>query len=198
MKILNGTLRKTLPIVVASLAFAAPLFAEETPPGYVDFGTLTPSAKADQFVEVNMKGALLKLAAQLTKKSEPDVAELLSGIQQVRVNVVGLDKDNREAITQRITEVRSKLEGKGWERVVQAKERTQDVSVYLKNGKEGVLDGVVVTVLDGAKEAVFVNVVGSISLDQIGKLGEKLDIAPLKQIGGKLDGKKPATPAEEK
>lgn len=198
MKTLAESFKKSLSIAVASLALSGPLMAEDTPAGYVDFGTLTPSAKSEQFVEVNMKGAMLKLAAQLTKKSEPDVADLLSGIQQVRVNVVGLDADNRDAITKRISEVRTQLEKKGWERVVQAKERAQDVSVYLKSGKEGVLDGVVVTVLDGTKEAVFVNVVGTINMEQIGKLGEKLDIQPLKQIGIKLEGKKPAKAAEEK
>ena len=39
--------------------------------------------------------------------------------------------------------------------------------------------------IDGSGEAVFVNIVGDINLETIGKLGAKFDIPALDQINGK-------------
>lgn len=172
--------------------------AESQPAGFVDFGKLAPSATAEQFVEVNVKGALLKLAAQFTRKEEPEVAELIASIQQVRVNVVGLGDDNRADVTSRLGAMRGELEGKGWERVVNAREKAQDVSVYLKLGGGEVVEGVVVTVIDGGREAVLVNVVGNVKVDQIAKLGEKLNIEPLKKVGEAVRTNGTGTPAADK
>jgi hypothetical protein len=44
------------------------------------------------------------------------------------------------------------------------------------------VQGVVVTVTDGNKEAVFVNVVGNIQVDKLATIGERFGIDPLKHI----------------
>ncbi len=152
----------------------------------MDFGKLVPSVSSDQFVEVNLHGALLKLAARVTRKNEPDVADILTGIESVRVNVVGLGEDNREEITKRVKGIRAELAGSGWDQIVQAKEAKSDVSIYIKSSKEDVVQGVVVTVMEGGREAVLINVVGNIRLEQLGKLGERLNLDPLKNLGGTL------------
>jgi hypothetical protein len=198
MKIMTHSLGRLLSLGLVCAALTTGARAEETQPGYAEFGKLTASSTAEQFVEVNLQGALLKLAAQVTKKNDPDVAELIGGIQRVRVNVVGLGDDNREDISKRVENLREELVGKGWERIVQAKENQGDVSIYLKTGKEGVVQGVVVTVLDGTKEAVLVNVVGNIRLDQLGKVGERLNIEPLKNLGGTTSETKSGDPKTSK
>jgi hypothetical protein len=86
----------------------------------------------------------------------------------------------------RVQSVRNQLEGKGWERIVTAQEKGQDVGVYLKTENKDTVQGVVVLVLDGRNQAVFINVVGDIKPDQLAMLGEKLHIDPLKKIGGKI------------
>ena len=58
-----------------------------------------------EFVEVNLQGGLLSLAAQFAKQEEPELAKLIAGLQRVRVNVVGLDDGNRDSVTQRATAV---------------------------------------------------------------------------------------------
>ena len=39
------------------------------------------------------------------------------------------------------------------------------------------------TVMDGTKQAVFVNVVGNIKPEQLALIGDRLNIEPLKKLG---------------
>ncbi len=159
-------------------------------PGYVDLGKFTP-AKGCEFVEVNLHAPLIKLAARFVDKEEPEVAELLRSLKHVRVNVVGFDETNKAETTDRVEAIRSELEGQGWVRLVTVKEAEQaeDVGVYVKMREDESIDGVVVTVIDRSNDkAVFVNVVGNITPEQIAALGEGLNIEPLAKL--KLGGSK--------
>lgn len=151
--------------------------------GYVDFGKLAPDDSGSQFVEVNVTSNLISMAARLTQKSEPDVADLLRGLESIRVNVIGLNNENREDMESRVKKIRTQLDAQGWQRIVTVQEKKQDVGVYLKTKGEEAVEGVVVTVLDGKKQAVLINVVGNIQVDKLATLGEKFDIDPLKKVG---------------
>lgn len=157
--------------------------AEEVSPGWVDFGRLAAPAGGGQFVEINLKSGLLGLAARITESDEPEIANLLRGLQAVRVNVVGLDEANRSTLRERLLDLGRELDGKGWERIVSVQEKGHQVGVYLKHRGEEAIEGVVVTVIDNDKQAVFINVVGDIRPEKIALLGEKLDIEPLKKVG---------------
>jgi hypothetical protein len=151
--------------------------------GYVDFGNLNPPNGGGDYVEVNISSTLIGLAARLVEKQEPDAAKLLNGLHQVHVNVVGLDDQNREEVTQRIQKVRNDLDRQGWERIVVAKKEGKDVGVYLKTQNKDTVQGLAVVVMDGDKQAVFINIVGDIKPEQISLLGEKLHIDALKKAG---------------
>src|SRR6516225_10156434 len=171
---------------IIPLAVATNVRAEALPAGQVDFGTLTSSA-GGEFVEVNVTTSLVSLATKFLEKDDPDVAQVLKGLQMIRVNVVGVGDDNRADIEARVQGIRKDLEAKGWERIVKVQEKGQDVGVYLKTQNKDTVQGVVVVVMDGKKEAVFVNVVGDIKPEQLSMLGEKLHIDPLKKIGIKIE-----------
>lgn len=188
--------RTLLPLVASTsllLGLAAQVRADAPAAGYLDFGKLTASAEGGQFVEVNVPANLLRMAAQITRKQEPELASLLDGLSHVRVNVVGLGNDNRSDITGRLTSLRQTLDQGGWQRIVTAQEKNEDVSVYLKTRSTDTIEGLVVTVLSKDREAVLVNIVGNIQVEQIARLGEGLNIAPLRQIGEALGtNRKPA------
>jgi hypothetical protein len=168
-------------------AVAANVRAEALPAGQVDFGTFTASS-GGEFVEVNVTTNLVSLATKFLEKDQPDVAQVLKGLQMIRVNVVGLGDDNRADIEARVQGIRKDLEAKGWERIVKVQDKGgEDVGVYLKTQNKDTVQGVVVVVMDGKKEAVFVNVVGDIKPEQLSMLGEKLHIDPLKKIGNKVE-----------
>jgi len=141
--------------------------AEKLPAGAVDFGTFTPSGEGE-FVEVQVRSNLISMVARLAEKQEPQVAEMLRNVQLVRVNVIGLDDKNRSEVIQRVKEVRAKLDKEGWERIVTAQKKDEDVGVFLKTR---------------GSEAVLVNVIGNIKPEQVAELGERFDIDPLKRVG---------------
>jgi hypothetical protein len=167
----------------------------------VDFGKLTPAANCE-FVEVNVTGPLLKFAATCAAKQEPLVAEMLRGLKHVRVNVIGLDESNRAVTTERVTTIRKDLTEQGWSQIVTARgNNAEDVVVFAKIANDETIDGLVVTVLEGTKHAVLVNVVGQLKAEQIALLAERLNIPALKYAadaaaqGGKNSGMGPATPS---
>jgi len=184
------SLRSLLVVSGLSLALSTAGFAAEKEAGYVDMDQLMPSAKG-QFVEVNLNTAMLKFAAKLAARHEPDAAELVGNLKSIRVNVVGLDDANRASNVEKIEAVRRKLEGQGWTKMVTVREKDggDNVDVHVMQRGEDAIDGLVVTVIDHKGEAVFVNIVGNINADQISKIADKYDIDPLKKIHVKLDHK---------
>ena len=170
-------------ITCTMLTTGLALAADKAAPGQVDFGSFTAPSGGGEFVEVNIPGNLISLAARFVEKQEPDVAKLLNGLKQVRVNVVGIDDANREEMTKKAQKVRTDLSTQGWERIVTAQKEGQDVSVYLKMDQNSAIQGLTVLVMEGSKHAVFANVVGDIKPEQLTMLGEKLNIEPLKKIG---------------
>lgn len=166
----------------ATIAALIAVSASAASPGYVDFGKFSPDA-SKQYVEVDINASLLKLAAAFAKYEEPEVAELIGNLERVRVNVFGVDADTRTATIERIETFREQLAAEGWDKVVTVREHEGDnVAVFIKQADEEVIHGVVVTVLSRDGEAVLVNIVGDVRLEQIAKLGDSLDIAPLREL----------------
>jgi hypothetical protein len=174
-----------------SLAFAAAVPAAEIEPGFIDIGQMMPSAKG-QFVEVNLSSGLLKFAAKIAAREEPEAAALIANLKRIRINVVGLDDSNRAGTLEKIESVRRKLEAEGWTQMVTVRETDggDNVDIHVKQRGEDAIDGLVVTVIDHKGEAVFVNIVGNISADQISKIADKFDIEPLKHVHMKTNAKR--------
>jgi riboflavin synthase alpha subunit len=118
------------------------------------------------------------------------VAEILKGLKSIRVNVLGLNDENRDDIQARIASVRTQLDKNGWDRIVTVMDGADDVGVYMKTKGAEVVEGVVVTVLSGKKEAVFVNIIGDIRPEKLATVGERFNIEPLKHLPAKTAGEK--------
>jgi len=177
--------------LLAALVCAVPLRAEtkSTSLGHVDFGEFTAPDEG-QFVEVHIQKSLINMVARLAEKDEPEVAKILRGLEAVRVNVIGVNDDNRAELKRRIRSVRSQLMEKGWESVATVQDKKEEIGVFVKLKGEEAVEGIAVTVLSGDEEAVFVNIVGNIRPDQIAELGERLHIDPLKKLSRELGGAK--------
>lgn len=185
---MKSLLRSSLAAATFSLALIGAARAADAEPGYVDIGLLIPSTKGE-FVEINLSPAMLKFAAKIAAHHEPEAAELVGNLKRIRVNVVGMDDANRAGTVEQIEAVRRKLDEQGWTKMVTVREKNDgdNVDIHVKQRSEDAIDGLVITVIDRKGEAVFVNIVGNISADQIGKLAEKLDIEPLRKVHVKLD-----------
>jgi len=186
---------KNLRFLVAAAGLSAVLsvasFAADPEPGFVDVGQLMASAKG-KFVEVNLSTNMLKFAAKLAARQEPEAAELIGNLKRIRVNVVSLDDTNRKDAVAQIESIRRKLEAQGWTQMVTVREQEggDNVDIHVKQHGDDTIEGLVVTVIDHKGEAVFVNIVGNINADQISKVAENLNIEPLKQIRVKMKHEK--------
>jgi hypothetical protein len=169
-------IRSMLGLAVLTAALNSGLYADTPAAGFVDFGTFTPSASGGEFVEVNISRNLIALVSQL-------------GLQQIRVNVVGLTDENRASAGKQIKAIRARLDSEKWERIVTVQQTGQDVGVYLKTRGGEAVEGLVVTILQGNREAVLVNIVGNIKPEQVALLGERFNIEPLKKVGQTLEKK---------
>jgi len=190
---MKNLLRSSLAAAIVSLALTTLVSAADVEPGAIDIGQLMPSAKG-QFVEINLSPALLKFAARIAARQEPEAAELIRNLKSIRVNVVGLDDSNRAATLEKIESVRRKLEGDGWTKMVTVRDHDKgdNVDVHVKQRGEEAIDGLVVTVIDHKGEAVFVNIVGNINPDQLAQIADKFDIEPLRKMHLKIESKKKA------
>jgi hypothetical protein len=176
------------------LALLPGAYAQEG--GFVDFGTLNPTGD-NQFVEVNIKSNLIAMVASLTKKSEPEVTQVIEGLKQIRVNVVGLSKENRDDMKKRITNIRETLDKGGWERIVTAVEKNQDIGVFLKTKDAKTVEGVCVTVME-KDQLVLINVVGNIQPEKLAVVGERFDLEPLKHVPARPHKAPKAAPDSDK
>ena len=172
-------LRSSLALFVLLSALAVSASAKSSA-GQVDFNSFMPT-ETGRVVQITVGPVLLKFAAMVASFEEPEAAKLLRSIKHIRVNVVELDRSNRDDAVSKIAEVKAHLKSEGWAPTVQVRESGQKeaVDVYIKLGADDTIEGIVVTVIDGDKEAVFVNVVGNIKADQIAALCESLDIDAL-------------------
>ncbi len=176
-------------LVAAALVatFAPAMAASPELQGQVDFGNLPLPGSGGECVEVRIRSNLIGMAARLVERQEPEVAQLLRGLKGIHVSVVSLDDKNREEVKNRIAKVRAALDDQGWESVVTARQKQDDIRVFLKTRGEEAVEGVVVTVVEGDKQAVLVNIIGDLRPDKIAEIGERLNIQPLKELGVKLE-----------
>ena len=171
--------------IIAGVAFSSLLItsprAEDTQAA-VDFGQFKP-APGVEFVEVNIQSNLIDMVVNLTKKSEPEIAEALKGLRAVRVNVVGINDENAGEMKKKVEDIRAQLSGNGWERIVTALQDKQDVGVFIKMKGSEAVEGVVVTVMQDNEQAVLVNIIGDIRPEKLATVGERFNIEPLKNLG---------------
>jgi len=73
---------------------------------------------------------------------------------------------------------------KNWDRIVRVKKKNEVSNVYIKTVDDDKIEGLVVTNIDYDGEASFVNIVGNIDLDSIGRLSEKFNIPEIGKMNG--------------
>lgn len=151
----------------------------ENLPGYVDFGSMQEFQDSEESVEVTIKDPLLSSISKATKRDNPELFEILSGLKLIQVHTFSLKKSQRTLIKEKVDKITRKLQKNGWERIVKAKEPEEKAEIYIK-AVEGKIAGLVVLAIEYGDEAAFVNIVGNINLDSLGKLNSQFHIPGLK------------------
>lgn len=175
--------------VMMLLALALTLTAQQkdytNEPGYVEFGDLTVFETGEAVTEVFLDGNLLQMVAKITEKEDPQVSDLIRGLQLIKVNAFEVSDANESKLREKMKSLDSKLNRDDWQRIVRRISNKELVYVYVRTGDTDKFTGLVVLALDRPGEAAFVNIVGDINLETIGKLTDKFNIPALHNVNQK-------------
>ncbi|MCW8850781.1 MAG: DUF4252 domain-containing protein [Melioribacteraceae bacterium] len=164
---------------------AASLFAQETDyskyPGYANFGNLEALQDGEMVTEILVEEKLLKMVSKFTKDDD-ELSELIGGLKLIKVNTFEVTEQNATELMNRANKIDKELVGKKWDRIVKTKSRGEVANVYIKTQGDDEFVGLTVVTVDKDGEAAFINIVGTINMDALGKLGQKFDIPGLDDI----------------
>jgi hypothetical protein len=173
-------------LIILFISFLSVSFAQKgdvtKEPGYVDFGNMVEFENSTGVTEVTLDEDLLSTLAEISTEEDPNVMAVLNGLKLVKANVYEVNEDNKEDLQSKINSIDSKLSGTNWKRIVKTRNENEIANIYIKQGSNKKIVGLVVTSLDSSGEAAFVNIVGTIDLATIGKLGKKFDIPQLEGV----------------
>lgn len=169
-------LKQFLTLCLTTLLLSTPAYAFAK--GQIDFADLS-AHYGEPKVEVNLSSGLMKLIGGFANAEDPEVGDILSKLEFIKVRVYNLNGKTEKA-SSTVDAVSSELRADNWETLVTVNdnEENQKVRIFSKSTKN-VIDGVVVMVVSpekGAGEAVFINIVGEIDPDKISKVTQSLDI----------------------
>ena len=168
-------IRKILTVCVTAL-MALPVMAQEDAlkdyPGYVDFGELN-TIFGEPSVQISVGESLLGLVSSLSASEDPEAAELFKRLNGVRVNVYETD-GMADGAVDLVKDVSARLVERGWEAVVTVNSDDEQVRIFMMIN-DGQVEGITVMAIEET-EAVFVNVIGSINPEELGKVMENFDL----------------------
>lgn len=150
--------------------------------GYVDLtrlGRLNELFDEDPVIEVNIEGALLTLVAEASRFEDPELADMLSGLDGIYVRGYETRGPGFERITERTRLIGKELEIAGWSTVVKVSDDEETVHMYMRSDDRGVSGMVVMMAERYSDETIFLNIVGEIDPAQIGRIGSKFQIGAL-------------------
>lgn len=154
--------------------------------------------KAEETIEVNLDGNLLKLAMAFLddkNRDEAEVKKIIGGIKGIYVRSLRFEKDGGYSIAD-VDKIRGLMQGPQWAKAVNVQSTKKDgdnVGVYVKtDGAQ--MQGLVVLAAH-PKELTVVNIVGVIDPAQVRALGGKFGVPQVFDTG---DGRKKMTKDRDK
>ena len=121
------------------------------------------------------------MVSKLTK-DDPELSDLINGLKLIKVNTFEVTPNNEVELMNRAKSIDKDLMNKNWDRIVKTRSKNEVANVYIKTQGDDEFVGITVVTVDGGGEAAFVNIVGSINMETLGKLGQKFDIPGLDDI----------------
>ncbi|RMD97448.1 MAG: DUF4252 domain-containing protein [Calditrichaeota bacterium] len=182
MKQMRKTLRILL-LVLPAVAIAMGARAQESEnykkhPGYVDLSFLKAFGEPESTVEIFLTPGLARLIGSMDEDKE--LQSVLEKLLMIKVYTFKTKPTNRQAFARKMRDVRQKLLDQHWVRFMNVKDRDSHTEVFIKETHKQI-QGMTILSL-GDREATFVNLVGMIDLESIGKLSKKYNIPELDSL----------------
>lgn len=166
-------------------------------PGYVDFEALgltlrdgvdtapgAPGGDNAGSFRISLYGPILRLVAEATKGEEPGFSELLSKLRAIRADIFSAPDHHEEELRRRTVEAARELEERGWQTVVEVRSGQGDLSfIQTRTRPDGErIFGLAVMFVEPGGSAGYINIVGDVSPEELGRLGRTFDIEPLARL----------------
>lgn len=136
-------------------------------------------ARASDSIDVTLDGSILRLAVGFLKDSDPEeraVKELVMGLKGIYVKVYEFEKVGEYSAAD-LDPVRSQLRSPEWSRMygVKSKKEGENLEVYMLKATGDRIGGLTVLTTED-KEVAVIQILGTIDLEKLIKLGGKLGI----------------------
>jgi hypothetical protein len=168
-------------------SFTQPSSAQEAEeykshPGYFDLSSVPELGETESTVEIFFTPGLARLLGAM-EDGDRASENLFSALKLIKVYTFDTRTNDRARLTQKIEEMSKKLISGKWERFLRAQEKDGRTEIFTKTeGRK--IQGVVILSID-RKEAAFVNIVGTMDFESMGKLSRKFDIPQLDSLKSK-------------
>jgi hypothetical protein len=143
-----------------------------TAQGAFDFDDI-PGVNQEPMVAIDINPTMMRFVEAMLRSADPDGAAMLTGLRSVRLRVYH-DNDNTRQFNNFIDDVTKELQGSGWMAVVSAQDEGSKVRIHTQMTDQEI-SGMTVMVTDGS-EAIFINIDGSISAEDLGRVMALLQV----------------------
>lgn len=126
-----------------------------------------PGVDQEPIVAVDVNPVMIGFFRSMAAAANPDAPDVFSGLRSIKLRVYHAAGDTREFSTF-IQDVAGRLEGQGWQRVAAVQDEGSNVQFHMQMTEQNVT-GMTIMVMDG-QEAIFINIDGSISAADLGRL----------------------------
>lgn len=163
---------------LALLMCSLPLLADSSSDfdALVDFGDLEAiSGGKEPSVEIHLGGALLSFLRAATEEEDSELAETLGGLKSIQIKVFEIADGQYDTAREQVSAIARRLKSNDWLPTVKINAEDTTVQMYMKMNGESVT-GMTVMILEEDSEAVFINIVGNIDPDQLGRVADKFGV----------------------
>lgn len=151
-------------------------------PGFVDFAALGMEPPGELTLRVNLYGAILRLVAEAARGPEPDFAELVDKLEGIFATIYEVPADARAGLERGARDTARRLEARGWQTVAEFHDPGGDTG-YLQVALEGErIRGIAAMFVEPDGTAGFINVVGDVAPEDVGRLGRTFNIDALERF----------------
>lgn len=153
-------------------------------PGYLDFDRMGLVPLGESKLVVNLYGPTIRIMAEFARGKDTTFSNLLDKLQAIRAKVWQVPPKDADALRRNLTDLARQLESRGWQTAVEVRSGTGDLSfIQLRTQGDQIL-GLAVFFLDAEGEAGAINIVGSVTPEEIGRLGRQFNL-PLPELDKK-------------
>lgn len=128
-------------------------------------------------VEINLPRFLIGMVAGATEESDQEFSRLIDGLQDIRVRIAEKEDGLPQSAVDQLRTASRQLDRQGWYPLMKVREDEEEFYLYLKQDDD-TMSGVLV-LFASATEAGLIHIRGTVNPEDLGRLGQRLDLPAL-------------------